>query len=165
MEQHWLTIQEFAKQLSGVITVSGLKAMAQRGTIEARKSGSRWLVDVTCPRAQALLAQAHEDQDQDQDQDQEIEKLKRDLATEERLSLRLLKENAELKKQLEIVSAKLEVALALSQPNKPNAPESWTERFAEWSKTQTKPTVSGFATAIGVPRTTVASRLKKEKNK
>lgn len=160
----WVTLQEFAKQVQGVVTVSGLKAMAQHGSIGAQKAGARWLIDTSSPRAQALLAQAHDAPTADLRE--ELEKAKHDLAVEEKISMRLLSENAELKKQLAIVNAKLEVALALSQTksNKAKKPAvNWSERYREWSKTQRRPTVAGFAEHVGVPRTTMANRLKKEK--
>lgn len=186
-----LPLKTFVEQLNGIAegsaTISGMKRRCETGRLPAKKSGRKWLVEVSSPEAQSFFAEAKLKAEA-KGESSKVAGLEMNLQTSREvnqdLSRRLemmIQANSdlrsrcvELERKLEIAEAKLEVALQLSgvKPKKvvvKKAPgredASWLARYEEWSKGQKRPTVSAFAREVGVPRTTINAALNRAKRK
>lgn len=177
----------------GSATISGMKRRAEQGRLPARKNGRAWLVEVSSPEAQAFVnaakakAEAHGESNRiaglemnlqtshevNQDLNRRLEVV---LEANKSLRSRIV----ELERQLEVAEAKLEVAMQLSgvkpKPKvkvkrtrtpgtKRNAEVDWSKRYREWSKGQSKPTITAFAREVGIPRTTLNRLINQSKSK
>lgn len=188
-----LPLKVFVEQLNaiheGSATISGMKRRAEQGRLPARKNGRAWLVEVSSPEAQSFFNAARA-KAETANESNKVAGLEANLRTShevnEQLNRRLesmIEANrelrnrvAELERQLEVAEAKLEVAMQLSgvklkpkvkrtpgRKKNTNTNAEWAERFAQWSESQDRPTITAFAKEMGVPRTTINAALLRAK--